>query len=419
MIAPGQKLGRYLLREPLGSGGMSCVYRAYDPALDREVALKILSPELSRDATSRERFEEEARALGRVEHPNLVRIFAVGQAEDVSYYAMELVHGMTLQQILKSGVSLTLEESAAIVRQMLLGLQAAHDAGIIHRDIKPGNIMLEAGGRVILMDFGLARRAERQSIMLAGSVLGTPEYMSPEQIMGKPAEMQSDLYSTGVLLYELLSGAPPFTGKDTISILRRHVEEPPRPLIEKAKDAPEPVARITHRLLEKNPPERYPHVRALLADLARAVPEIPKPEAMIQGVLARATRVSGAATRTMAGTSEISFDKAAKAKALSAGRYGLVILVTAAVTVIVMLVALTAVAGNRIRQRREAFIAAPRQVFRVTPFRGEPFEGVFLNARAGAEGEMIYTFRLPDGSLKFIRGREIRRIVREKGGEAP
>ncbi len=230
MIAPGEKLSRYHLREPLGSGGMSCVYRAYDPVLDREVAIKILPAELARDPVLRERFHEEARALGGVEQPNLIRIFAVGQEGPVSYYAMELITGMSLKEVLAASGRLTVAEAFAVMGQVLRALEAVHRAGIVHRDLKPGNVMLAASGRVVLMDFGLARRAERQDLTMAGAVLGTPEYMSPEQARGEKADERSDLYSIGVMLYEMLAGRPPFGGKDTIAILRQHVQAPVPPL---------------------------------------------------------------------------------------------------------------------------------------------------------------------------------------------
>ena len=251
MIGPGQKLGRYELREALGAGGMSCVYRAYDPALDREVAIKILPAELARDGTLRERFHEEARALGAVEHPNLIRIFAVGQEGLVSFYSMELITGTSLRKALCASGRLTVDEALAVMGQALNALAAVHHAGIVHRDLKPGNIMLDATGRVVLMDFGLARRAERQSLTASGTVLGTPEYMSPEQARGEKADERSDLYSVGIILYESLAGKPPFAGKDTMAILRQHVQAAAPALRDLAADVPPELERIIARLLAK------------------------------------------------------------------------------------------------------------------------------------------------------------------------
>lgn len=298
MIGPGTQLGRYQLREPLGVGGMSAVYLAYDPMLDREVAIKILPAELAKEAIYRRRFEEEARALGRVDHPNLIRIFTVGQEKDVSYYAMERVRGMSLRNLLKVRAPLTLEEAMAVFGQFLRGLKAVHDGGIVHRDVKPGNIMLAETGRAILMDFGLARRTDRDALTQAGAVLGTPEYMSPEQAKGEEADIRSDLYAAGVVLFEMLGGRPPFGGKDTLSILRKHVETPAPPLSDLAPHVPSEIEAIVVRLLEKKPEDRFRDAAALLDALAEWLPDGRNAENLLKRTLAEADETQRRLTRS-------------------------------------------------------------------------------------------------------------------------
>ncbi len=429
MIAPGEKLSRYLLREPLGSGGMSSVYRAYDPVLDRDVAIKILPAELARDPVLRERFHEEARALGGVEHPSLIRIFAVGQEGLVSYYSMELITGMSLKDALAAG-RLTVAEAFAVLRQVLGALEAVHRAGIVHRDVKPGNIMLDASGRVVLMDFGLARRAERQDLTAAGAVLGTPEYMSPEQARGEKADERSDLYSIGVVLYEMLDGRPPYGGRDTIEILRQHVQAPVPPLQAAAPGTPPELGRIIGRLLAKKPSERYPQVAELLADLGKVAPEAPQPDGVVQELLARVERAVSRPTRTSAGRgAALRWESPAATRGQRIWTW--VALTTAAVAVAALIVALIALLTAQPKVARSAAperAAVPAGPATPAPSAGtmwvvttrdkKQFEGEFVTLGAGPENETAWVFHLPDGTYEWVPTSNIR-LMTQKGAEAP
>ena len=430
MIAPGEKLSRYHLREPLGSGGMSCVYRAYDPVLDREVAIKILPAELARDAVLRERFHEEARALGGVEHPNLIRIFAVGQEGLVSYYSMELITGMSLKEVLAASGRLTVAEAFAVMGQVLRALEAVHRAGIVHRDLKPGNIMLDASGRVVLMDFGLARRAERQDLTAAGAVLGTPEYMSPEQARGEKADERSDLYSIGVMLYEMLAGRPPFGGKDTIAILRQHVQAPVPPLRGAAPGTPPELERIIARLLAKKPSERYPHVAELLADLGKLAPAGLQPDRVVQELLARVAQAVSRPTRTSAGRGAgLRWESPTATRGQRIWTW--IAVITAAVAVAALIVALIALLTARPKPGRIALpdratvpagTAPPAPsagtLWLVTTRDQKQFEGEFVTLAAGPGNETAWVFHLPDGTYEWVPTSNIR-MMTQKGGEAP
>jgi serine/threonine-protein kinase len=445
VIAPGENLGRYHLREPLGAGGMSCVYRAYDPVLDREVAIKILPAELSRDAVLRARFHEEARSLGGIEHPNLIRIFSVGQEGPVSYYSMELITGRSLKEVLAAAGRLTVAEAFAVMGQVLSALEAVHRSGIVHRDLKPSNIMLDASGRVVLMDFGLSRRAERPDLTAAGAVLGTPEYMSPEQARGEKADERSDLYSIGAMLYEMLAGHPPFGGKDTIAILRQHVQAPAPPLRSAAPATPADLERIIVRLLAKKPSERYPHVAELRADLGKLAPAGhsfghaqggPEPESKsrlpdraVQELLARTAQAISQPARTLAGPGAgLRWETPTTTRRQRLRTW--VAVTTAAVAVAALIVAVAALLTARPKPLPVALpgrasvpagkAAAPAAgtLWRVTLRDQKQFEGEFVTLSAGPGNETLWVFHLPDGTYDWVPTSKIR-MMTQKGGEAP
>jgi hypothetical protein len=248
----------------VGRGGMGIVLHAVDTCLQRDVAIKVLDPEVSKDELARERFCREARAAASISHENVVAVHQVDidEDKDLPFLVMELVTGESLEKKLEREGQITLREIVRIGMQTAAGLAAAHEKGLIHRDIKPGNILLEQSGqRVKLTDFGLARAAEDVRLTRSGLVAGTPLYMSPEQATGEELDARSDLFSLGVVLYELAAGEPPFDGKTPLAVLKRVTEEQPVPLRQRNPDLPEWFVQIVDRLLAKKPQDRFQSAR--------------------------------------------------------------------------------------------------------------------------------------------------------------
>lgn len=259
--------GRYRVDELIGRGGMASVYRGYDTTLDRVVALKILRRELAEDSAFRTRFRQEAQSASRMAHPAVVRVYDAGEdtvvgpdgaARPEPFIVMELVHGRTLQAILASD-PLAPDQAVRYVDGILEALQYSHRAGVVHRDIKPGNVMVTDSGRVKVMDFGIARAASDSSSTVAetSAILGTAAYFSPEQAKGEPVDARADLYSTGVVLYELLTGRPPFRGESPVAVAYQHVSEAPVPPGELAPDVPPALDAVVLRALAKDPYQRF------------------------------------------------------------------------------------------------------------------------------------------------------------------
>jgi len=278
-LSSGSRLGPYEILAPLGAGGMGEVYRAKDPRLGREVALKVLPEELALDRDRLSRFEQEARSASALNHPNIVTIHDIGQIEAMPYIAMELVDGKTLRELTASG-PLPIRRILNIAPQVAEGLAKAHAAGIVHRDLKPENVMISRDGFVKILDFGLAKlslpEAGGVSAMptLAkpethpGVVMGTLGYMSPEQASGEPLDFRSDQFSLGSILYELVTGRRPFGGKTGPETLAAIIREEPRPIGELRPDTPAPLRWIVERCLAKDREERYASTRDLARDLA-------------------------------------------------------------------------------------------------------------------------------------------------------
>ncbi len=264
-----KKLGRYAIEREIGRGAMGVVYLARDPVIGRQIALKTVRvPSDLGLAERRERFERfarEARAAGTLSHPGIVTVFDAGRDEsaDLAFIVMEYVPGRTLKDELSGGRRLPHAEVAAIAARITDALAHAHDRGVVHRDLKPANILLGEGGSVKIADFGVAR-LKSSDLTTEGACIGSPAFMSPEQILGEAVDGRSDLFSIGVLLYEMLSGVKPFGAADASAVTYRIVNEPPGPL---SSDIPSDWRRIVSRLLEKRPSARYPDARALLADL--------------------------------------------------------------------------------------------------------------------------------------------------------
>jgi serine/threonine protein kinase len=251
------KAGSFELLELLGEGGVGQVYSARDPVLGRQVAIKMLRHELSSDREFRDRFYSEAQRLGDLNHANITTLYGLHFADDEPFMVMELVRGHTLKALREHVRRLPPRESLAILAQTLAGLAYAHRAGVIHRDIKPSNLMITDGGIVKIMDFGIARVRGSTHMTRAGQALLTPLYASPEQIKGEEVDERSDLYSLGIVLYEMLAGRPPFTAKSEYLLERAHLEEPPPPLAGQVPGLDPPVEAAVMRALAKNPEDRF------------------------------------------------------------------------------------------------------------------------------------------------------------------
>lgn len=264
----GAKIGPCRVEERLAAGGMGVVYRARHTLLDQDVAVKILAPSLAADQEYVTRFFREAGAAGQIDHPNVIRVIDVGKYEDRYYLVMEYVAGDTLDRVIDTERRLSLERATKFTREVASGLAAAHRAGIIHRDIKPGNIIVSPDGRPHLTDFGLARHAEtRKGLTVEGTFLGTPEYASPEQVEGRKLDHRTDLYSLGVTYYQLLSGTLPFLGESPMEIAIKRTKEEPRPLENAFPAADSRSCMIVKKLLQMEPGQRYQSATDLIRDL--------------------------------------------------------------------------------------------------------------------------------------------------------
>jgi serine/threonine-protein kinase len=254
------RMGGYEIREVLGQGGMGIVFKAFDESLHRVVAIKVLAPALASSQKARRRFTREARAAAAINHPSIVTIHAVDSEGDLPYLVMEYIAGCSLRQRIKSSPPLSLPEIFRIGVQIADGLAAAHEHGVIHRDIKPANIMLEEGvERVKITDFGLALAAlDRSGLTSLGQIVGTPAYMSPEQIAGVPIDARSDLFSLGCVLYAMAAGHSPFQGATSLDVLRKVADLRPEPLQTVDPRIPRDVSALVERLLEKEPEKRPP-----------------------------------------------------------------------------------------------------------------------------------------------------------------
>jgi serine/threonine-protein kinase len=251
------RLGSYDVVEVIGRGGMGVVLKAADPGLNRFVAIKVLAPQWATSAAARARFAREARATAAVRHEHVVAVYAVEEADDVPYLVMEYVHGASLQQRLDQVGPLEVEEVVRIGAQTAAGLAAAHARGLIHRDVKPANILLEHGlGRVKLSDFGLARAVDDARLTQSGVIAGTPLYMAPEQARGAALDHRADLFSLGSVLYALCTGRPPFRAPTTLAVLRRVSEDMPRPIQDLNPQIPDWLVQIIAALHAKDPDDR-------------------------------------------------------------------------------------------------------------------------------------------------------------------
>src|SRR5438876_506973 len=259
---------RYVVQRKLGSGGMADVYLAEDQELGRRVALKMLNERHANDDQFVERFRREAQSAAGLNHPNIVSIFDRGQAEGTYYIAMEYLDGRTLKELLVRNGPTPVPIAIDYARQILGALAFAHRGGIVHRDIKPHNIVVRKDGRLKVTDFGIARSGASQ-MTEAGSIVGTAQYLSPEQARGAPVDARSDLYSLGIVLYEMLTGKVPYTGDAPVEIAMKHLTAVPDPPSKLRPDVPHDLDAIVMRALAKDPEQRYGSAEEMDADLAR------------------------------------------------------------------------------------------------------------------------------------------------------
>ncbi len=261
--------GRYLIIRKLGSGGMANVYLASDQELGRRVAIKILDDRHARDEQFVERFRREAQNAAGLSHPSIVSIYDRGEAEGTYYIAMEYVEGRTLKELLVARGPSPLGIAIDYTRQILSALRFAHRNGIVHRDIKPHNVIVDGEGRVKVMDFGIARAGAASQMTEAGSIIGTAQYLSPEQARGAPVDQTSDLYSTGIVLYELLTGGVPFNGETPVEIAMKHLSQIPAPPSSHRAEIPRDLDYVALRALAKDPADRYHSAEEMDSDLER------------------------------------------------------------------------------------------------------------------------------------------------------
>ena len=286
-MKPAQ-IGRYQIKAELGHGGMSVVYLAHDPVIGRDVAIKVLLSNLSSQPAARARFEREARIVAALEHPAIVPIYDFGEQDGQPFLVMRYMSGGSLADLLSYG-RLNLQDTAHIVRRLAGALDEAHARGIIHRDIKPGNILFDSHGEAFLTDFGIGKLYEDgQNMTITGSVvLGTPAYMSPEQALGRPLDPRSDVYSLGAVMFEMLSGALPYKGPTSISVAMKHVNEPVPDLRAWRPELAEACAAVVAKAMAKDPDERFATAGELAAAFDEAVNGYPITEAMMPPVLVR------------------------------------------------------------------------------------------------------------------------------------
>jgi len=325
--------GKFEILETLGQGAMGNVYRAHDPILDRPVALKTVSPALLTSQDTLARFRREARAAARLQHPNIVTIFEVGEVEGTHYIAMELVEGMDLAEAMTPSDRFSLEHRVRLIVDVCHGLHFAHRMGVVHRDVKPANIRLTQDGKVKILDFGIARLRGGDStdpnLTQAGMVLGTPSYLSPELLQGAKVDHRADMWAVGVILYEMVAGKRPFEAATITSLCARIVSEPALPL-DASLGLPERLAAAVLRALDKDPERRFADLDEMARTLLGAIGMVPPPELPLDPLVKkRAYEANFAEARRMLAEDDLSgaLEAARRAQSLEPARTGIVSLI--------------------------------------------------------------------------------------------
>ncbi|UCG12672.1 MAG: serine/threonine protein kinase, partial [Deltaproteobacteria bacterium] len=263
-------VGHYRIVEKIGAGGMGEVYLAEDTKLKRQVALKFIPHHYAGDKDLRERFTREARAAAKLDHPNIIPVYEVGKYQNRPFIVMAHIEGLSLREVIKEG-KLGIDDAIDHTKQILEGLHKAHEAGVVHRDIKPGNIIIDKDNRARLVDFGLAMVAGEKQLTKTGSTLGTIGYMSPEQVQGETTDHRSDLFSVGVVLYEMITGRTPFAAEHEAAVHYNIVNEEPEPLARFKSGVTAELQNVIDKALTKDPALRYQHADGMISDLKRAV----------------------------------------------------------------------------------------------------------------------------------------------------
>ena len=270
MLNVGVIIGeRYEVVSRIGSGGMADVYKAKDHKLNRFVAMKVLKPEFSADTNFIRKFQREAQAAAGLAHPNVVNVFDVGEDHGVNYIVMELVEGITLKEYISKKGKLTVKEATSIAIQVSMGLEAAHNRNIVHRDIKPQNIIISTDGKVKVTDFGIARVATSNTI--STNAMGSVHYSSPEQVRGGYSDFKSDIYSLGITMYEMVTGRVPFDGDTTVAIAIKHLQDEMAPPSKYVPDLPHSLEEIILKCTQKSPDRRYSTLAELINDLKHSL----------------------------------------------------------------------------------------------------------------------------------------------------
>src|SRR5690242_8053582 len=289
-----ETLGKYEIKRPLGRGAMGTVYEGWDPIIERRVAIKTVKlPETSDPETEEAlaRFRREAQAAGRLTHPNIVGVFDYGETDDLAYIVMEFVDGPPLKNLLDKQERFAITDTIRVMEDLLAGLQFSHERGVVHRDIKPANVMLTSNGQAKIADFGIAR-IESSSITQMGTLLGTPAYMSPEQFMGQVVDARTDIYSSGVLLYQLLTGERPFEGGMSAIMHKALNTDPPIPS-QISVTCPPAFDAVVRKAMAKRPEDRFQSAAAFLDALRAAASGQARPGAAAMDNEAEATMVAG------------------------------------------------------------------------------------------------------------------------------
>jgi tRNA A-37 threonylcarbamoyl transferase component Bud32 len=266
---------RYELEEVVGHGGMSTVYKAHDSLLERNVALKVLHQQYNEDEDFVERFKREARSVAQLQHPNIVTVIDRGEEAGRQYIVFEFIDGENLKELVVRKGRLDLHDALEVALEVARGLAFAHDHGLVHRDVKPQNVLLNGDGRAKVTDFGIARSLDvEHSVTQTGTILGTSNYIAPEQASGQPVDAHTDVYSLGIVLYEMLTGELPFPGESFVAVAMKHIQEPSPNVLDVRGDLPLRVAEMIDRALEKDPEHRFPTMDAFAAEIEANLAEL-------------------------------------------------------------------------------------------------------------------------------------------------